>query len=228
MKKLTFQIINKDRSINAGMELDSIGKMTEFIGIMLGDGSIGIYNTKAGNKIKKHHVVKVTLDSRNKPYINYVSNLMKEVLNVEPRLHFKKKENAVDIGTFRRDALDYILNEIGLKMSPKWNRMKIPKKFMKKEFYPRLLRGLFDTDGSVTIFKNNGIIYPRIEIKICPSPAQKQFMEIVNNLGFKHKIQNLDKGKIRIRISGVKELKKWFEIVGSSNQEYIKRANIFL
>ncbi|MEK6818937.1 MAG: LAGLIDADG family homing endonuclease [Nanoarchaeota archaeon] len=203
-------------------------KMAEFIGIMLGDGSIGIYNTKAGNKTKKHHVIKVTLNSRNKQYIDYVSNLMKEVLDVEPRLHFHKKENAVDICTFRKERIDYVINEIGLKISPKWNSMEIPTKFMKKEFYPHLLRGLFDTDGSVTISNNNGTIYPRIEIKICPSPAQKQFIKIVNILGFNYKVQNLDKGKIRIRINGVKELKKWFEIVGSSNQDYINRANQFL
>ena len=203
-------------------------KLAEFIGIMLGDGSIGIYDTKAGNKIKKHRVVKVTLDSRNKPYINYVSNLMKEVLNVEPRISFKKQENAVDISTHRKDKLNYVLNELGLKISPKWERMEIPEKYMKKELYPHMLRGLFDTDGSVTIFNNNGIKYPRIEIKICPSPAQKQFILIVKELGFNYKIQELDKGKIRIRISGVKELKKWFEIVGSSNQNYIDRAKPFL
>ena len=223
MKKLTFQMINKVGSINVDME-----RMAEFIGIMLGDGSIGIYDTRAGNKIKKHHVVKITLDSRNKQYIEYVSNLMKEVLNVEPKLHFKKKENAVDICTFRKDKVSYVLNEIGLKLSPKWNRMEIPRKFMKNRFYSHILRGLFDTDGSVTIFNNNGIIYPRIEIKICPSPAQKQFVEIIDSLAFNYKVQNLDKGKIRIRISGKSELKRWFNIVGSSNQDYIKRANLFL
>ena len=55
-------------------------KIAEFVGIMLGDGSIGVYNTKAESKIKKHRVVKVTLDSRNKQYIEYVAKLMKEVL----------------------------------------------------------------------------------------------------------------------------------------------------
>lgn len=90
------------------------------------------------------------------------------------------------------------------------------------------MKGLFDTDDSVTIFKNNGILYPRIEIKICPSPAQKQFIEILNRLNFKYRIQNLDKGKIRIRISGIKELKKWFELIGSSNIVHIEKANKFL
>ncbi|MEX2016984.1 MAG: LAGLIDADG family homing endonuclease [Candidatus Pacearchaeota archaeon] len=203
-------------------------RVAEFIGIMLGDGSIGIYDTKAGDKIKKHRVVKVTLDSRNKKYIIYVSNLMKEVLNTEPRIFFRKKENAVDISTHRKEKLNFVLNELGLKISPKWNNMEIPKKFMKTELYSHVLRGLFDTDGSVTIFNNNGIIYPRIEIKICPSPAQKQFIEIIDNLGFNYKVQKLDKGEIRIRISGKTELKKWFEIVGSSNQLYIDRAKQFL
>ena len=106
--------------------------------------------------------------------------------------------------------------------------MEIPAKFLKKELYPYFIRWLFDTDGSVTIFNNNGTIYPRIEIKICPSPSQKQFIGILNELSFNYKIQELDKKEIRIRISGVKELKKWFEIVGSSNQEYIKRADRFL
>ena len=201
---------------------------SEFIGIMLGDGSIGIYDTKAGDKIKKHWVLKVTLDSRNKSYIKYVFNLMKKVLDVEPRLHIHKNENAIDICTFRGDKISYALDNIGLKLSPKWNSMEIPLKFMKKESYPHLLRGLFDTDGSVTIFKNNGIKYPRIEIKICPSPSQKQFIDILNYLKFNYRIQNLDKGKIRIRISGKKELKRWFDIVGSSNKLYIDRAEPFI
>ena len=62
------------------------------------------------------------------------------------------------------------------------------------------------------------------EIKMSPSPAQKQFIEILNSLCINYKIQKLERDKIRIRISGVKELKRWFRIVGSSNQLYIDRA----
>jgi len=203
-------------------------RIAEFIGIMLGDGSIGIYDTKADNKIKKHRVVKVSLDSRNKDYANYVFNLMKDVLEVEPRIHLKKTENAVDICTFRKEKLHYVLNEIGLRLSPKWNSMEIPEKYFVSKYYPPLLKGLFDTDGSLTTFNNNGILYPRIEIKICPSPAQKQFIEILDKLGFNYKIQKLDKEKIKIRISGVKELRKWFEIVGSSNIIHIEKFKKFL
>ena len=68
-------------------------KIAEFIGIMLGDGSIGIYDCKAGDKTKKQYQLKVTLDSRNSQYIEYVFNLMKEVLDVEPVINIKTTEN---------------------------------------------------------------------------------------------------------------------------------------
>ena len=101
--------------------------------------------------------------------------------------------------------------------------MLIPEKYFKKKFFPFILKGLFDTDGCLSLFNNNGILYPRIEIKICPSPAQKQFIDILQKLGFRYTVQNLDKGKIRLRISGRKELDKWFNLVGSSNPTHIEK-----
>ena len=94
--------------------------IAEFIGIMLGDGSIGIYDTKAGEKIKIHRVVKISLDSRNKGYLDYIINLFRKVLDTTPRIRYKKKENAVDVSTHKKDRLSYVLNELGLKISPKW------------------------------------------------------------------------------------------------------------
>ena len=80
-------------------------EIAEFVGIMLGDGCIGIYNCKAGNKMKKQYQLKVTLDSRNKQYIKYVFDLMKKVLEVKPVINYKKNENTVDIRTFRKEKI---------------------------------------------------------------------------------------------------------------------------
>ncbi len=202
-------------------------KIAEFVGIMLGDGSIGIYNTKSGekegNRIKVHRVVKVTLDSRNEKYIDHIVNIFKEILRVEPVLHYKKNENAVDVATHGKDSIDFVLNKIGLKISPKWGKMEIPEKYSRGKLSLFVLKGLFDTDGHLSIFNNNGTIYPRIEIRLCPSPAQDQFSKILNEFGFIYKIQNLDKGKTRIRISGRDQLKKWFELVGSSNPIHLEK-----
>ena len=202
--------------------------IAEFIGIMLGDGSIGKYNTKAGNRRKLHRTIKVTLDSKNKGYLDYVYNFFGKVLDVEPRISFKKKENAVDIRTHRKDKLDFVLNKIGLKISPKWGRMKIPEGYEKGKLCLLVLKGLFDTDGCLSIFNNNGTIYPRIEIRLCPSPVQEQVNKILNEFHFNFKIQNLERGKTRIRISGGNQLKKWFDLIGSSNPIHIKKSKQFL
>jgi intein/homing endonuclease len=203
-------------------------KIAEFIGIMLGDGNIGIYDCRSNNKIRKHHQLKVTLDSRNREYIDYVFSLMMEVLGAEPSILFKKNENAADVGVYRKDKIMYALNDLGLKISPKWERMEIPSKYAKGKLSLLVLRGLFDTDGSVTIFKNNGIIYPRIEIRLSPCPAKNQILDILKEYGINFKVQNLERGKIKIRISGKEALKNWFSIIGSSNPRYVKRAEPFL
>jgi len=139
-----------------------------------------------------------------------------------------KNEHTADIRTFKKEKVEFALNNLGLKKSPKWGKMEIPLKYSKGKLALYVLRGLFDTDGSVTVFSNNGIIYPRIEIRICPSPVQGQIIEILNKDQFNYKIQYLDKGKIKIRISGKKEVQRWFKEVGSSNSLYIKRAEPFL
>lgn len=203
-------------------------EVAEFVGIMIGDGSIGIYNTKAGNRIKIHRRVKVTLDSRNIGYINHVSKVMKNVLDITPRLFFKKKENAVDISTHRKDKIDFVTNTIGLKASPKWGRMEIPEKYSRGRYGLLVLKGLFDTDGCLTIFNNNGNTYPRIEIRLSPSPAQNQVSNILEEQGFNYKIQELERGKTKVRISGVKELKRWFDLIGSSNPIHLEKSRRFL
>jgi hypothetical protein len=200
-------------------------EIAEFIGIMLGDGHIGIYKFKQQRKIL--HQLKVTLDSRNKQYTNFVAKLMERVLDIKPKIFYKKNENAVDIKVYRKEKVLYALNNLKLKLSPKMNKATIPKDYSKGKIGLSVLKGLFDTDGSVTIFNNNGIRYPRIEIRICNSPMQQQFINILDENKIKHKIQRFDRG-IKIRISGKKELQKWFKKVGSSNNLYLTRAAPFL
>lgn len=90
------------------------------------------------------------------------------------------------------------------------------------------LKGLFDTDGCLSVFNNNGNIYPRIEIRLCPSPAQQQINKILDSFNFKYTIQNLERGKTRIRISGKDSLIKWFNMVGSANPIHLEKAQMFL
>lgn len=190
-----------------------IDKLSEFIGIMLGDGYF--VNTR----------LKITLNSKEDlDYSAYVCNLIVEIFGVKPILKFRKNENALDIFVFKRKVLKF-LDKCGLKKSPKWKRAIIPKIFMKYDL--SVLRGYFDTDGSVVITNNNGTLYPRLEMKISPSPMQKQFIKILKKYNFRFGAYDIGKGKKRIQINGKVELQKWFDLVGSSNRKHRKKARIF-
>jgi hypothetical protein len=202
------------------MEVDK-KEVAELVGIMLGDGSLGCYRSK--NRVQ--YIMKTSMNSIDDiGYVNYVVNLVNKVIGIKPLARFRKNENTVDIRAFGFKMINEF-DKIGLKRSPKWNKAEIPKEFLNNSLRELVLRGYFDTDGSVVITDNNGTIYPRLEMKICPSPMQKQFIDILNRLNFRFGVYEIGRGKVRIQLNGIKQLKKkWVELVGFSNPKYQNKA----
>ena len=66
---------------------------------------------------------------------------------------------------------------------------------MKNNLALKVLRGYMDTDGCVVIFNNNGTKYPRLEMKVCPSPMQNQFIEILKKHHFEPRVNDIGKVK---------------------------------
>jgi len=194
-------------------------ELAEFIGILLGDGSINIYPS---NKYSTYYRVKITFHSGERDYINYVSKLISKLFGEFPILKKRKNEKATDLFIFKKSIVEYLL-QLGLKNSPKWDRAIIPKKFMNKKLGKYVLRGYFDTDGSLVLTQNNGIIYPRLEMKISPSPMLNQFKKLACLFDFKYRSYDIGKGKVRIQINGLAETIKWNRMVGFSNPKHIKK-----
>ncbi|MBU0629283.1 MAG: hypothetical protein KKC75_08920 [Nanoarchaeota archaeon] len=201
-------------------------KLAEFIGILLGDGSLclkdGIVNTN--NRLK------ITLNKTDDaPYILYIKNLIKDLLGIEPIVKPRQYEkNTVDVFIFNKNIILFLIDEIGLKLSPKWGRAIIPKEFLSRNLGLYVLRGYFDTDGALVTTNNNGTIYPRLEMKICPSPMQNQFITLLNQYCFNFGVYKIGKGKVRIQLNGKNELKKWIKLVGFSNKKHISKIKRFL
>jgi hypothetical protein len=194
-------------------------RLAEFIGILLGDGSLSL---KSNNPTSINRL-KITLNSKDDiQYLSYIKNLILELFNAEPNIKFRKNENTVDVFLFKKEIIEYLVNEVGLKLSPKWNNATIPSSFNSKHMGLHVLRGYFDTDGCLATTNNNGTIYPRLEMKICPSPMQKQFIETLKTHNFKFGVYSIGRGEVRIQLNGKKQLKKWLESVGFSN---IKHGN---
>jgi len=202
------------------MRLNS--KVAEFVGILLGDGSISKRtNNKGQNRIK------ISFDSREKQYIGYVSDLVENIFGLKPILKYRKNENTADLFLFKKECLNKIL-DLGVKLSPKRNNALIPGDFVGNALELDVLRGYFDTDGSVVITNNNGVIYPRLEMKVCPSPMQKQFSEILRRRGFRFGFYNCGNGEKRIQMNGKKQLEKWTKRIGFHNSKHITKANRIL
>ena len=211
--------------MNINQEKINIVNLAEFIGILLGDGSICLKNINS----KCHNRLKITLDSNtDKEYINYVSDLIENIFEIKPQINKRKNENAVDLFVFNKEIIIFLINNVGLKLSPKWNRALIPETFLKNKLDLAIVRGYFDTDGALVTANNNGTIYPRLEMKVCPSPMQSQFIEILNKYNFNFGAYNIGKGKVRIQLNGKDQLKKWIGLIGFSNKKNLDKIKRFI
>ena len=202
------------------MKSKLIPKIAEFVGIMLGDGYIN-YSKNNRLKISFNSIV-------DKDYLFFVKKMILDVFGVKTVLKHRDNENTSELFVFEKKFLSFLIEDIGLIESPKWNRASIPENFLNNHLEKYVLRGYFDTDGCVVMTNNNGIIYPRLEMKISPSPMQHQFIEIIERLGFRFGVYNIGKGKVRIQMNGKKELKKWCELVGFSNIKHEDKAKLFV
>lgn len=211
--------------MNINKEKIDVSSLAEFIGILLGDGSICIKNINS----KCHNRLKITLDSNSdKEYINYVGNLIEGLFKIKPHIKKRKNENAVDVFIFNKEIITFLVNEVGLQLSPKWDRAIVPTAFLKDNLDLLVIRGYFDTDGALVATNNNGTIYPRLEMKVCPSPMQSQFIAILNKYEFKFGTYQIGKGKVRIQLNGKGQLESWIKLVGFSNQKNSDKIKRFL
>lgn len=200
-------------------------KLAEFTGIMLGDGSIGEYECKKGDgTTNTQRSVAVTLSSEEEEFSEYVISLFNDLFNISPAIREKKNENVIEIRSFRKNLFNFLTKDLGLKVSPKWDRAKIPEIYENDDHRREVLRGYFDTDGSVVLTDNNGTLYPRLEMKISPSPMQNQFVEILEKENFNFGNYDIGKGKVRIQMNGKTQLQKWLNEIGFANRKHLNKA----
>jgi hypothetical protein len=204
-----------DHMIASKLRLEKqIEKLAELVGILLGDGSLSLHEDRhtLNNRLKIPFNAIEDLE-----YIAYVKQMISKVFGVYPILKYRKKENTADPYLFKKEIIVFLTTDVGLMLSPKWGRAVIPDMFLENNLDLCVLRGYFDTDGCVVISDNNGTRYPRLEMKICPSPMQTQFIAILKKHGFHFGVYGCGNGEVRVQLNGRKQLGKWAKEVGFSN-----------
>ncbi|PIU76027.1 hypothetical protein COS75_01250 [Candidatus Pacearchaeota archaeon CG06_land_8_20_14_3_00_35_12] len=116
-------------------------ELAEFIGVYLGDGTLTKYFIRIfGDKRYDLH------------YFNYLSSLVYSITSIQPKIRIEKGRNLLILDIGSKLFCDYLKKEFGFKDGCKIrNKLVIPEKIIqRKELVFSCLRGLIDTDGSVS------------------------------------------------------------------------------
>ncbi len=190
------------------------GNLAEFVGIMLGDG--GISNGQ----------VTVTLNREtDRDYVSYVMTLEKELFGVKPSLIKDKSSLAVALVVSRVELVDFC-KEIGLKVGNKIKQGADIPNWVKanRNFIKLCVRGLIDTDGSFFTHKymSRGKLYQykKIDFSSCSRPLLNSVFIFLKDLGLRPRI--VRDGK-KLRIESIDTVKRYVEVIGTSNPKHLKR-----
>ena len=185
-------------------------KLAEFIGIMLGDGSLG--------KLQ----ISITLNSvKDLDYSQYVVNLCESLFGHKPKIRKRKNANALEI-YFNGKNIVKILTSFGLIQGNKVkNQVGVPDWIKSNSKFKKVcLRGLMDTDGGVFIhrYKVNGkeYFYKKICFTNYSLPLLNFVYKTLKNLGFTPKIKDKVVNK-KVWLYNSHEVEKYLTVIGSSN-----------
>lgn len=187
-------------------------ELAEFIGIMLGDGGIS------------KNQIKITFNAKDIEYLNFTGELISRLFDIPFGVCKRKNCLAFDVVISRVALVDFLTNEVGLKVGNKvQQQVDIPSWIKEnKKFLLACVRGLVDTDGSV--FKhsykvNNKIYhYKKLAFSNQSKPLITAVCQFFKDSGFSPRVTS---DKKDVRLDSIGDMKHYFEIVGSHNPRYL-------
>ena len=196
--------------------------LAEFIGIMLGDGSMPKRGSQAVITLHKE-------DS--KEYISMVSRMIKDLFSIEPAIYYYNtwpRENVASITISSTSFIDFLIAK-GLKRGHKVRQQVDVPKWIKanKKFSIACLRGLIDTDGCIYSHSHKVLGYDYFNIGINFSnrstPILKFVYKTLKDLNFSPKIF-----KNGVNLYRKAEVCRYAEEIKFRNPYYQNRLSNFL
>ena len=179
---------------------------SEFIGIMLGDGSL--FSKNYQNQLD------VSLNQIDEPqYVSYVKNLMETLLKKEIKIS-KQKGKGISLRVYSKLIVQTLVN-LGLQVGNKVkNQVGVPNFIYKfKRFIILCLKGLFDTDGSMNVENKRSL---RLSFQNSSKPLVMDFYKMCLALDIiPSPTIRYDEKRVawRVDISKKDSIKKFFHII---------------
>lgn len=186
--------------------------LAEFIGIVLGDGSISDYQVRVYFNAKTDAF-----------YASFVKDMVLRLFNIDSKIALRPK-NTIEL-TISSRALVKLLLDLGLGKGSKIKQeINIPFWILNKiENARACLRGLMDTDGGVYFHTHTtkGIKYKNMAL--CFTSRSKPLLcsveSIFSSMGIDAKNNLIE----RISVYNRSDIEKYMNIVGSHNSNFIRR-----
>ena len=219
------------------LELNS--QLAELTAIILGDG--GLYKPPSSER----HVLSITLNGVDeKSYVDHVKNLIHNVFQMYPSESPRKNEKAITLRFYGKGVVNFF-ESIGIPTGNKVeNQIDVPKWIRNnKEFAILGLKGLFDTDGSISVDHSHKSII--LTFRNASYPLASDFKEICKLLNietqpkimgfheFKEGTREKNSGYL-VKISSKYYVKNFLEIINPekwndrNRREYIGTTLILL
>lgn len=190
-------------------------RLAEFIGIVLGDGHVGLYQTS------------ITTNSKTDlEHAQYIQSLIKELFKIKSTLSYKKNSDACTVTISSRN-LCLFLGSNGLTGGNKIrDGVFIPDWIQKNKMYAReCVRGLFDTDGCV--YKDKHTVKGKEYASLCIAftNASIPILNFVEKTLKNEGVASTRWGR-HIRIRRAKDVCMYLQKIGFSNPKHLKKITI--
>ena len=202
----------------------------EIIGIMIGDGSVLYYPEKGVYGIE----ISGNVDEE-KEYFEMISFSLEKMFGKKPRISIKysPKGRCLKLVLWGKSIAEYFIKN---GVTPrKTYTSRIPTPFLSWNKCRYVIRGLFETDGSIYFSHSKAKslypTYPRLEIKTVSLELANQLYSLLKKQSFHVHIRKTE-STYCIYISGVQMLNRWVREIGFTNErsktKYLFWKNIWI
>ncbi len=194
--------------------------LNEILGILIGDGWIGI----SGNPRKRKQVCFCGNLKKEVDYRGYIQRLIKDTLCVNGYYQERKDINTYYIIINSQGIFDFFQKNFDFPIGRKnkFNIDKLPKTW---ELQKRVIRGIFDTDGSVFFDRDPRykVPYPVIDITLKNIEILDWIAENLSAQSFR----TIRYGR-QMRLKGRDNVAKWFKDISPKNDLHNKKYSTWL